>query len=92
MNWLVEKSPEEKREFLPINLDNVTTITKDYNSRTHDKGETTYTYAVKFEFNSAKGDQWVKWWFDDKDTRDKYYNKILEKLPRLDLGIGELSL
>jgi len=90
--WLVEKSREDLGEFLPINLDNVVYIEKDYKNNS----KNIMSYAIKFVFvfsdGNSGGKQWVKWWFVTKEARDNYLQKIHDKLPRLNLGIDEITL
>lgn len=86
--WLIEKDPTDPTDhFLPVNLDNVTFIDVV-------KSDEDPKYGIRFNFNIIKHDTsfWIKWWFKEELTRDKYLAKILEKLPQLDLGVDDISL
>ena len=87
--WLVEKSPTPGRIFFPVNLDNVAWIDTD-------ESESGKASAICFNFiftsGHDNGKQWIKWWFDDKEQRNKYLNKIHEALPKINLGIDDITL
>jgi hypothetical protein len=95
--WLIEKKPgNEEENFLPVNLDNVIYISKDKNEEDELEEGELVEWAIQFNFivNISQDSRiaWAKWWFSDEKIRDKYYLKILEKLPRLDLGIDDITL
>ena len=86
--WLVEKEPSTNEDLIPINLDNVMYFTKDEN-------DSSTKFAIQFmlnlcDYNGSKA--WIKWWFSSKETRDEWHQKILSKLPRLDIGVDQILI
>jgi hypothetical protein len=86
--WLIEKSPD-KYTFIPINTTNVAYIDLTESEREKEK---TISFAIKFCFIHTDNSKWIKWWFTDKEDRDKYYEKIRNKLPRIELGVDDITL
>lgn len=88
--WLTEKDPDEEgRYFPPVNTNQISAILIGKNKNDGDKITTHY---IQFVLPENKFTSWVKWNFDKKENRDEYFNKICEKLPKVDLGLTEVSL
>ena len=85
--WLIEKITDSENYFLPINLEHVTDISKS-------KGNG--NYYISFHYNFVEGAQrnqfYERWEFEKKEIRNDYFEKILESLPRLDLGFNKVTL
>ena len=84
--WLIEKSPDTNKYFLPVNAKKVTYIKITDEKRPN----TTNRFGIKFIFKDI--DHWVQWWFQDEEIRDKYFSAVMKKLPKINLEIGSLSL
>jgi len=83
--WLIEDSPDEDGVFLPVNIDHIQYINIDIN-------EKKTSWCVKFCLGQNNNSKWIMWWFLKEADRDKYYQKILKKLPRIDLEINDITL
>ena len=86
--WLVERDPDRepgKKDipefFSPINLDKLIKISRE-------KHKEREYYGISFKMKGTN----INWWFYEEETREKYLEKIYEKLPRLDLGVNDISL
>ena len=90
--WLVEE-PLDDNEFLPVNLDNIMYIQpNDNEGRVKNNKDQRLQYCIQFSFVSSGNSKWIKWWFDKESDRDCYLEKIHAKLPRLDIGVNDISL
>ena len=78
--WIIEKDPGTNQQFSPINLDLIVRIRKSWQHE---------SYGITFERDSETE---ITWLFDIELNRDKYFDAILTKLPRLNLGIDQISL
>ena len=72
-----------------VSRDNVVYIDVETNS-----GKTSWGIQFNFVLYNVNNCElsWVKWWFNDEKSRNKYLTKIYEKIPRLDLGIDDITL
>jgi len=91
--WLIEKNPSNEDWFKPINTRNLLYIRPESDK---DDSEDPYHYAITFKFNTTTSHHhslfWVKWRFKTEKERDKYLMKIYEKLPKIELGINDITL
>lgn len=77
--WLIEKDPDGN-DHIPINTVRVAYIST---------GNWEGSFYIRFHMAGTDN---VRWNYSKEKDRDKYLEKIREKLPKFDLGINDISL
>ena len=82
--WIIENNPDKPgKMFRPVNLDWVMYLSFGVD------GKKSY---IQFAFPENSNTNWLRWLFENQDDRDKYFAKILEKIPDIKLGVDDISL
>jgi len=83
--WLIEKDPNDefqKKYFPLINTNKIIGIIT-----TNENGNN-IQYCIKFYCEGIN----LKWCFHKEKDRNNYFEKIIKKLPKLELNINDISL
>ena len=81
--WLIEKSPDTNEFFIAVNIEKLQYIDKEF-----DSGEE-FKFCIEFTYDDSN---WVNWEFKKEKDRDRYYESIMKKLPRLNIEVDSVSL